>query len=619
MLLLGIFLGRYIFIQGSGELMINKNTVISSSATSPFGDSQARNYSDDRVVNEFCPVSKFWSLFNDQHEVLIGTRGCGKTIILKMMRYSMLRKINDTRARKLKNEKKYIAFYVPLHLEYIKKLSNLGINEEVKVSWFRFAFNCALAQSVLIELAELLKDVENNEKLRISREYDLARSIDNIWKIDEDSPVFQLSKLREKVIRLFYSTDFLTTDIDTIPSVFSHSLCSTLSSISAIICGELNISPTWIVCIDEAEFLDECYQKCINTAFRSDTDHIAYKMATLPFRHTTKQTLLENINVMNGQDFNYSIVDMNFDDGDFLAVTNTLVKKRFDSEGIHINSLEGFVETIGNDNYVDYYSHEFRKEKISKEMIESRILSEISERRKKHNIGKRITEIKKPIIDKLAPVYYIRELYKLKKGRVVPGLYAGATMIRRVSQGNPRIFIRIMNELFNEAKGKELPLKVKSQTKTVIHFSESFCEETQTLEQSGPLAQKHLDSISQEMQNNTHNGALSDRGISFVLAESTNIKEHKLWIERSVAFSRLFVDDDSLMTEISKKTVYQLANIYAVRYWLPMRTSSPHIKIRLNENVSSVYTIYERRTLKRNDRFLENETCQLSIDELGDK
>ena len=51
----------------------------------PFGDSQPRNYADTKILNEFYPTSCFWSLFNDQHEVLLGTRGSGKTYLLKAM------------------------------------------------------------------------------------------------------------------------------------------------------------------------------------------------------------------------------------------------------------------------------------------------------------------------------------------------------------------------------------------------------------------------------------------------------------------------------------------------------------------------------------------------------
>ena len=63
--------------------------------SNPFSDSQARNYSDNKLSSEFYPISQFWTLFNDQHEILLGTRGCGKTFLLKMMRYSMLKRFDD--------------------------------------------------------------------------------------------------------------------------------------------------------------------------------------------------------------------------------------------------------------------------------------------------------------------------------------------------------------------------------------------------------------------------------------------------------------------------------------------------------------------------------------------
>ena len=179
-----------------------KRVFIAPSAANPFSDSQARNYSDKRVINEFCPISNFWSLFNDQHEIIIGTRGCGKTILLKMMRYSLLSKLNFPQAQKLKEDKSYISFYVPLHLEYIKKISDFALSENDKVSWFRFAFNCALAQAIIVEISEILVEANPNESERIKAEFQLVKAIDQCWMIDIHTPVFQLAHLREKVNKI---------------------------------------------------------------------------------------------------------------------------------------------------------------------------------------------------------------------------------------------------------------------------------------------------------------------------------------------------------------------------------------------------------------------------------
>jgi hypothetical protein len=572
--------------------MVKRIQKIPDSLANPFADSQARNYSGERVLTEFCPISTYWSLFNDQHEILVGTRGCGKTILLKMMRYSMLSKLSDARAKKLVDEKKFIAFYVPLHLEYIKKLSYSNLSKDKKVSWFRFSFNCSLAQSVMIEITEILKDLINDDLKRIEYEYNLAKQINDCWSLKAETKEFQFAKLRKKIDKLYYAIDPLKADLSSIPSVFEHSLASSLSSISNILCEKLQISPTWIVCIDEAEFADECYQECINTAFRSYTNRIAFKVATLHFYHTTKSTLDSDICVMDGQDFKYTIIDMKHDESDFKRVTDSLVKTRLSSENIHLQEAKDFLETLGEDNYIDYFSKEMGVEKYPLEKLEQEILNQLSDESKSHNLKKESHEIKKPVTHKLAPIYYLREMYKLsKKGSHVPGWYAGTAMVRRISQGNPRLFIRIMNGFFEKAKGKKIPLEIKKQHKSMMDFAKSFCMETQTLEQIGPEAKNKLDYVSEVLQKQTHNSKLAQAGTSFIFNKNTNLLKNKPWIEKAIAFSRLMIDDKALKTQINNDTIYHLSNAYAAAFWLPMRTHSPPPIISLPDNVNTAYII----------------------------
>ena len=84
----------------------------------PFNDIQGRNFSDEKIIREFQPISKFWTLFNNQHEVIIGTRGSGKTFLLKMMRRSMLRQIDHPNAKSLVSKKEFLALYMPMHSLY---------------------------------------------------------------------------------------------------------------------------------------------------------------------------------------------------------------------------------------------------------------------------------------------------------------------------------------------------------------------------------------------------------------------------------------------------------------------------------------------------------------------
>ena len=544
---------------------------IQNGIKNPFSDSQARNYSDNRVISEFSPVSQFWTLFNDQHEVIIGSRGCGKTILLKMMRYSMLRKLRHKKAEEMIREKKYISFYVPLHLEFIKMISNTKKNEEERIDWFRFSFNCTLGLSIISELKALLEDTYAEKAIQFKKEIELTHIINSIWKLSKKEELNCLNDLGKQISRIYYSLDINTTDTDKIPVAFKHTIGSCLSAITFCLCEMFNISPTWIVCIDEAEFLDECYQKCINTAFRADTMRITYKMATLPFYHVTKKTIDNEIEVMNGQDFKYTIIDLKYDQADFKKITDTIVSNRLAKEGISITKLEQFVETFQEDIYLTYYKNEMGEEKSNPKQLMIDILNQRSGKVQKMYNNKDCIEVRKSLINKYSPILYVREIRKTKKGRHVPLWYAGATMIRRVAQGNPRLFIRIMNDLFENGKGKKIPIKMKIQHQTIERFAESFCKETEALESVGPEAKEYLDIIAKRLQDRTHANLMTLVGTAFTIDEEDLKKTSTKWLERAAAFSRIKADNYSISMGISKNTIFELSNIYAAHYWLPMR------------------------------------------------
>src|SRR4051812_20420048 len=90
------------------------------SGANPFHDAQAKSFGVRRLASEFYPVSLYWSLFNDGHEILIGSRGSGKTALLRMLSYSGLRLLEDARSKDWK--RRYFGFYIPLHLEFIQSL-----------------------------------------------------------------------------------------------------------------------------------------------------------------------------------------------------------------------------------------------------------------------------------------------------------------------------------------------------------------------------------------------------------------------------------------------------------------------------------------------------------------
>lgn len=565
-----------------------------SNQQNPFSDSQARNFSDTKLINEFCPISNYWSLFNDQHEILLGTRGSGKTYLLKMMRYSMLKRIQDPKAQQLAKRKEYIALYVPMYLEFVTHFTNTDSPEEKQIQLFQFAFNCLLAESLLVELKEILS--EESDKMKWAKiTLALSSDINNIWFGNDEADVSDLFSLSTKIRKLFYNFDVQYDNVEDIPSLFKRQIGATLLAVKETVAKHLGLSeePTWIICIDEAEFLTEPLQRCINGVFRSDSGRIALKVATLPYYHRTLKTLIPNISVSAGNDFCYRVVDMKYDGVDFYNLTNSLcahrMKSRFNPK-MEIDCLEDFVGTYGNDDQIDYYRNEVGKDKASYNIIMDNIIEELSDERKKH--CKKYTNPRKEIYDKYAPIFYVRSMFKLsKKGNYIPGWYAGSQMIRKIAQGNPRAYIQIMNNLFEKAR--KSPLTPKAQHKVILDYAMNFCNSTQALEVNGPTIYRELKNIADVLKANVHDSYLKSAGCNFVLKfdNEESFLNSKSWIEQAIAYSRIFVDTDTIKNGITLKTEYMLANTFAAYYWLPMRADISPKHITIQDNQVATYIV----------------------------
>ena len=561
----------------------------------PFSDSQARNFSDDKIVKEFLPISLFWTLFNDQHEILLGSRGCGKTFLLKMMRYSMIRTIENPFAKDLVRKKEFIALYVPMHLEFVAPLNRVSIQEEQTIL-FQVLFNCLLANSIMTELDSMLEDIDDGIE-KAKKKIALTRKLDEIWFGVNESELCEFEDLKEKINKMYYNIDWNEFNISVIPAVFRRQICSTLLSVKDRIMHilEFDIEPTWIVCIDEAEFLNETCQKCINNVFRSDSNRIALKMATLPFYHKTLETLEKGIEVSDGNDFSYKIVDMNFASNDFIQLTDKLcehrLKSRFNEDDI-CSRVEDFVGSVGNDGLIDYYRDIVGEEKATYEVIEKNIINSFSEVRKKN--APNYSNLRKTVYDKYAPVFFLREIYKLSNtGNNRPGWFAGAKIIRKVSQGNPRMFIQIMCSLFDKAR--ETKLTARAQHDVIYKFSCDMCDSTKALQGKGPEAYKNMDAIASKIHNKIHDRNLVTGGLSFEVSPCMDNE----WLKVAIAYSRVIADDETKRRGISNGSKLMLSNVYAVKYWLPMRADVPVSIPEINEKDINSYEVKTRSKKKK--------------------
>ncbi|MUP37008.1 ORC-CDC6 family AAA ATPase [Labilibaculum euxinus] len=551
----------------------------------PFKDSQARNFSNSKLVDEFCPTKFYWDLFNDQHEILIGTRGSGKTILLRMMQYSLLKKINDPRAKKILDEKKYISLYIPTNIEFLRSINPSNVTPDNKIPFFQFGFNCLLAQTLISELKSIIIDIDENLVQQALIEDKICEAISSMW-FSEKKSSYTLDSISFRIDDMYHNFNFYNEhSLEKIPPIFLNSIGKPIQSISKHIFKALKmkVEPIWLICIDEAEFLDIPHQICINSLFRAHSQGIVIKMATLPFKHKTRETLIKNeLAEPYGNDFNYRNIEFDPICEDYEKLTDRLCHSRI-SKIIQNNSdnitLSNFLGSVGNDALVDYYRKETNSENQDRKILEQEIINEFSLKRKESSLTKGIGSAsnRKSVYDKFAPVFFVREMYKIsKKGHRIPGFYAGANMVRKLSEGNPRIFIQIMNQLFEMARKKKL--NEKQQHSVLLEFAKQHCDITERLPEYGGILYELLTNISKYLFEHTHYEELKDSGSSFKISKKLmNDNNIKQAILLGCAYSRVKIDENSLLNGITNDTEFSLSNVYALKYWIPMRKSGNSI------------------------------------------
>lgn len=548
------------------------------SGPNPFHESQARSFYDDKVIEEFYPISLYWSLFNEQHEILLGTRGSGKTVILKMLSYSCLRRLQHDLAKQYTAAKSFIGFYIPLHLEFMASLPGCEVAEKDRIRYFQFAVNCVACKALLSEVHYLLIDCFPDERQRLVAESRIVDHLIEMWTPFYRSGITSLWQLQRAIDRLYFVENPNDPNLFDRVGVFGKTIFSPISCVLSTLNHDLGLNQqktNWIACLDEAEFLSEPYIKCINTFLRSEKRPLVVKMATLPFKHLTRETLIAGVSIQpDGNDFNYRFVDTGGESEDFRHLCDHLCRVRLAKCGItgDDTTLEQFLGVIGNDDWVDYYRLELPDEETDDHIMDG-IVKSLSSERQQHlkDIPRGSSEMKQPYFKKFAPVYFARRMFaENTQGNRTVGWFAGAATLRRVADGNPRRFIQIMKDMVETARKQDLT--PKNQHRVLMDYCERSHRSNEGLPELGLVVKEILDSIGQLLAPRIHGKYMVNGGCGFsvdeALLEDTLVRRA---LELAIAYSLVVTDLVTLTGRISRLSELRLSYLYAVLFWLPMR------------------------------------------------
>ncbi|MEE4448317.1 ORC-CDC6 family AAA ATPase [Serratia sp. C2(1)] len=446
-----------------------------------FENSNARSLNTKQLASEFIWTESFDFLFSSQNQVILGSRGSGKTALIKMLSHDNLSQLADNypKAKEIIDSRTFIATYVPLRVEWVNSLNNF---EDKKEEYFVWSLNLSLCAKLLDTIRSCIDCYISDEYHQLVVEKNICKKISELWFSDN---IFNnLNSIRDELENIEYKKNLcfnkesmnieLSISEKKIGESFHTTLFKPFEFAARVAKRILNLpqESKWIICIDEAEFLAKSHHRTLNTFMRSASE-LVFKITTMPYRHHTLDTDVDaNINI--GHDLEYVYIDK--------LGTSHLNQQTSDSV------IQDFAEKLFLNRLKFHGKNEVSLEDLVGKSILSQSTPNIAEldyvinlinihcneetvKRAKGLYEKNKEKFDDAIVRKLRGLLLLRDEYNNKSGNSSSTLYSGVAIISRCSDGNPRRLFRLFNHLMSNLKDQKKRIADSSQSERLKSYS----------------------------------------------------------------------------------------------------------------------------------------------------
>ncbi|CAB5680157.1 TPA: hypothetical protein L7V73_004870 [Klebsiella quasipneumoniae subsp. similipneumoniae] len=586
-----------------------------------FEHSNARYFTSNQLAEEFVWTPAFESLISNKNHIILGSRGSGKTALIKMLSHECLTKLNDEKARKIINERSFIATYIPLKVEWVNSIGDIDDNNQL----FRWSLNLSSCARFLDTIRSCLHSYVEDEIDRIIKEKAICNKISELWlskKLNTITDIYdelEIIEYKKNIIFNKIKLGLKLSDDDLMVGLnFNADLFKPLIMALFTVRKEIGLSnsSTFCVCIDEAEFLTKDHHRILNTHMRSYNE-IVFKITTMPYRHYTLET--DTGTPLNmGHDFDYLNIDKqglhgsskNNSHNFFENFAEKLFRKRIKNSSI-INKEITLEFLLGNSILVDSPKDSLPDDKLMEKVREYCDSSTI--KRAERLLEQDYSLFESSISRKLRGTLILKDSFQRYKGNASPFIFSGYSLIVRCSDGNPRRLLRLFNYLFSNSIDTctELkPLSDKEQGAKLKEFSYSELDGL-NLEVDGKKAFDLFTTIGRFLKDKLHTDKINtDTYNSF----SFDVEDDKVWkyIETAVDLGLIYpdfrgLDNDNKMP--NRKGRFSLAFCLSPHFYLmPRKGNSIKLSVIMNN-----YSYSRFKALNKN-----NDDGQFSLDWEGD-
>lgn len=581
----------------------------------------ARYISPNEVGEKFIYSESFGKLLQNNHSVILGARGCGKTTLMKMLTLPALNSWNDENSKSIIAEMSFFAIYISTDIywdsknqTYDKQLSGYG-NLANRLSHFTVNSNVFISFcDTLLNILEYEGDIVKDDK----REVELSKQLIESWQLQNTIP--KIEYVRESLLKRIDNANLMIqniifnnareTDIP-LPEYFNLQFDSSLSHLVAAFqrIYKLAKPKKWAFCFDELEFAPEWLQEKLYGSLRSRDQNFLYKISSSPIlpkdieKHLTSQysatsgndlELIKMWNLPSNESFSKRLIDSLLCE----RFENVNADEFFGSNPLYMDGREAYDDNSSYMREIDSLvkkDYSFRKFLISKG-INTENPRPINESQKDS------------IFRKIKPTVYFRNHFidsnleslsdnspTFRPRNKAVSLYNGIELLCKICEGNPRWIILLTNSIISRVESTKAKQNV--QYDEIMKISKRFMNSIDNI----PVKLKSND-LSMKIFVNKIGTFLTEQilGARFNIEptlvftyDKKNISsdDYEILLEKGLlqgAFILVENQNENFDFDIANKRI-KLSYMYYPKYKLPIRRSEPtNLSAILSENQNNI-------------------------------
>lgn len=506
-------------------------------STHLFDNFNARHSSYEQIAETFISNEDYFAISKNNHSFVLGPRGCGKTTMFKMLTAPAQNAWKPTVSKdiNLKESFPFIAIYIPsdeLWKDQLKKIIH-PINDDKELS--AFLSNALICLNILSNFCNGIKTYIEVNRLNVENEleYNFCIKLIKAWQLEDCVASISdihialnirkndlLNKLKSYVLRLKYGEvqppDF--------PDYY-HSDFLDYTKNGIIAFEEVYFegkTQKWALCFDELELVSNSFIQLIISKLRIAPPNIVFKLSSGPLTEFSNHIaqVFHDFEVVKMWPFSYKEEPryMEFCESVALQRIHQFVKaNKLIDTGITLRTLLGTldykksltsefgfkIDEKANENSENSATWYAFKELASidtnfKSLLERYVL-DIDNPIPKNELSEStfFRKTKEIVINRLIFNKYANGGYSGQKFKKEYLVYYGYETILKISEGNPRFIINILNELlsYQDNVSQLIPCTPETQSTVIKAVSAKFKAMLMTFPTSAQFNGRNIDLI----------------------------------------------------------------------------------------------------------------------------